>query len=371
MRAILTGGHLSPLLAVLETLPSDCQVLIVGRKHAFEKDTTLSLEHRTAKRLRIPFKPITAGRLQRRFTRYTLGSLFKFPIGFFQSFHIVRKYNPDVILSFGGYISLPVVLSAKLLNVPIVIHEQTLGGGLANRIASFVADKICISWKSSRRYFPANKTILTGNPIRKFKLTSLPFKISQDNIPLLYITGGSTGSHTINAAIEECLKTFLKHYLIIHQTGDSWDSKDFSRLSSLKEKISDAKLRRRYIITKFVKSTSVGSIIKACDLVIARAGINTITELLYFGKTALLIPLNDEQMENASFLKRIGLAQILPQDLLSGKTLFSLIQSMMIQDKRSTKSQEIPQLIKKDAAKKILEVMNELARGKKEAKARI
>lgn len=369
MKIIITGGHLSPLLAVLETLPNDCQVLIVGRKHPFEGDTSLSLEYQTANKLRIPFKSIIAGRLQRTFTRYTLGSLFKFPIGFFQSLQIVRKYAPNVVISFGGYISLPVVLSAKLFNIPIVIHEQTLGGGLANRIAAFIADKICISWESSRKYFPTPKTILTGNPMRKFKLTSIAFKIPKDRIPLLYITGGSTGSHTINVAIEKCLNTLLKHYRIIHQTGGSWDFKDFARLSLLRGKISDTRLQKRYIITKFVKSSDVGSIISACDLVISRAGINTITELLYFRKPTLFIPLNDEQMENANFLKKIELAEILPQDLLSGKKLLSLIQSMM-KKKSLYKSQatKAAYLIKKDAARKIVEMIYELAREKDEKK---
>src|SRR5690348_2431659 len=99
------GGHFAPALAVIEQLPKDVEVLVVGRKHAFEGDEALSFEYQTAKQLQIPFVPLTTGRLQRKLTRHTLASLAKIPAGYFQAVAIVKKFKPDVVLSFGGYVS--------------------------------------------------------------------------------------------------------------------------------------------------------------------------------------------------------------------------------------------------------------------------
>lgn len=125
MKLIITGGHLSPMLNVIEELPKEYSVLVIGRKRAIEGDETVSLEYEAIRKKGIPFKSIIAGRLQRKWTKKTLFSVLKFPIGFFQSFFILFSEKPDVVLSFGGYVSLPVVISAFIQRVPIVIHEQT------------------------------------------------------------------------------------------------------------------------------------------------------------------------------------------------------------------------------------------------------
>src|SRR5436305_1641956 len=123
------GGHFAPALAVIEKLPKEIEILVVGRKYVFEGDRTLSLEYQTATKLRIPFKTLTTGRLQRKFTRYTFNSLLKIPIGLSQATNILTKFKPDAVLSFGGYISVPVTLAASILRIPLVLHEQTLEAG--------------------------------------------------------------------------------------------------------------------------------------------------------------------------------------------------------------------------------------------------
>src|SRR6185437_3796515 len=145
---------------------------LVGREYAFEGDSALSLEYQTAKRLGLAFEPLTTGRIQRKFTKHTFGSLAKIPVGLTQAKKIITRFQPDIVLSFGGYVSVPVVLAAAANRVPIVIHEQTLQAGLANKIASRFAAKICISWEESAKYFPKNKIVLTGNPLRKEFLQS-------------------------------------------------------------------------------------------------------------------------------------------------------------------------------------------------------
>lgn len=377
MRILITGGHLAPVLAILKTLPKSCQVLVVGRKYTFEGDTSLSFEYRTLAILKVPVRPINTGRLQRKFTRHTISSLFKFPLGFLQSFRVVNDFKPDIMLSFGGYVSLPIVLAGVVLRIPVVIHEQTLGAGLANRIAAFFARKVCISWETSRNFFPKEKTVLTGNPVRKYQISNIKYfgrlsaeQISKEKLPLIYITGGSAGSHTINVLIENCLKELLKKFRIIHQIGDNFEFKDFDRLKRLRDGL-DSTFKKRYIIAKFITPEAVGEVLRISDLVISRAGINTITELIFLGKPALLIPLNNEQMANAIFMKKIGLAEILLKEKLTGKMFLNLIQSMMsdltFYNQRKEDAQKI---IKQDAAEKIVKVLYDELEGKKKTSKR-
>src|SRR3990167_6775375 len=167
MKIVIIGGHLTPALSVIEALPKDAQILYIGRKYSLEGDKALSLEYQAITKKGIPFSAIKTGRLQRRITRYTLPSLVKIPYGFGQSLTILRRFKPNVVVGFGGYVSLPVILAAKTLKIPIVIHEQTLEAGFTNKIVAGFADKICISFESSHKYFPKEKTVLTGNPIRR------------------------------------------------------------------------------------------------------------------------------------------------------------------------------------------------------------
>src|SRR5664279_4082014 len=110
------GGHFSPALAVINVFPKDWDILVIGRKYTFEGDKTLSLEYQTAEKLNIPFKFLTTGRLQRKFTRHTMASLVKLPVGFIQAASLIKKFQPDIVVSFGGYVSVPVVYAAYLLH---------------------------------------------------------------------------------------------------------------------------------------------------------------------------------------------------------------------------------------------------------------
>jgi len=207
MKIIVVGGHLSPALSVISHI-KEHEILYIGRKHTFEGDKALSLEYRVVSSSGINFKGISAARLQRKFTVNTIPSLLKFPIGFVQSFLILRNFKPNVVLGFGGYLEIPVILAAFILRIPTVIHEQSLGAGLANRISSFFSKKILISWESSLKFFPGKKTILTGLPLRNEILQSSSPEKSEGK--LIYVTGGSSGSHAINLLIEKNLKEFLK-----------------------------------------------------------------------------------------------------------------------------------------------------------------
>lgn len=368
MKIVVTaggGGHFAAALAVMQAMPKDWEVLMIGRKYAFEADKTISLEYQTAQALGIVFTSLPSSRLQRKWTKQTIPSLLKFPAGFFQAYRILQSHKPSLVLSFGGYSSLPVVLAASLLGIPIVLHEQTLQAGLANKISAYFARAVCLSWEASKRYFPANKTVVTGNPLNVAimdKKSSLIQSVGTEeaSLPLLYITGGSLGSHAINLLIEGCIEKLLEKYVVIHQTGDALQYKDFDRLTEKRSRMS-LSLQKRYILTKFVDPHELGSILGKATLVVARSGINTVSEMLYFGKMVLFIPLpiaaGNEQWENALFLKKQGLGEVFAQDTMTPEKLYEHIVSMVHHKDRYEKNvSKAKSLIDMHAAQNILAV---------------
>jgi UDP-N-acetylglucosamine--N-acetylmuramyl-(pentapeptide) pyrophosphoryl-undecaprenol N-acetylglucosamine transferase len=369
MKVAVIGGHLSPALAVINALPKDAKVIFIGRKYNFEGDTGVSLEYQTISEKGIPFYPLSTGRLQRKFTTKTLSSLGKIPRGFINARKILISEKPDVVVGFGGYLSVPACLAAKSLGIPIIIHEQTLEAGLANKIIAKFAEKICISWTSSEAYFPQEKIILTGNPVRKEIAedggvvgTELKFG---EGTKYIYITGGSAGSHAINQAVLECIDELLENVSVIHQTGDAKEYNDYEKLEAKKNSFSLEK-KAKYRIVKFIRPEEVGQVVKNASIVVGRSGINTVTELLYLKKPALLIPIpfsqRQEQLKNAQMLTEAGLGEILMQSDLSGNTLLEKIRYMLSNLKTYTiKSDEYNQ---KDAAGKIVEVIYEAAKKK-------
>lgn len=348
MKILVTGTHFTPALAVINELKkfNGIEIVYVGRKTTLEGDNTQSVESKVLPSLGIKFIPLISGRLQRAFTIHTIPSLLKIPFGLIQSIYILLSQKPDVILSFGGYIAVPIVIVGWFSSIPVVIHEQTFLPGLANKISSFFADKIAVSFKESG--FKGEKVVLTGNPIRK-EIVDASFENSSVNakrsLPIVLIVGGNQGSHLINLAVEDCLVEFQKIANIYHQTGDS-KYKDFERLSKMEN--------NNYHVFKFIDKDWV-SILKGADLVITRAGINTLSELALMGKPALVIPIpNKEQRKNAKVFEEIGLVKTLTQSSLSGETLIKNIKSML-KDLRNLKkkAQEAKKNITPDAAKRI------------------
>ena len=375
MKILITGGHLSPALSVIEKLKGE-EILYVGRKHALEGDKAFSLEYQTIKDLGIPFFSITTGRLQRKFTKHTIPSLLKFPLGFSQSLFILKRFKPDVVLGFGGYVSWPVIVMASFLKIPIVIHEQTLEAGMTNKFAARFAAKICISFESSKRFFPIKKVVLTGNPLRKEiveenQKSEIRNQKSEGELPLLYVTGGSLGSHFINNLVKDTVRKLIRDFQVIHQTGDSNKYKDFDSLLKIKSELGE--YSERYTINKFLTPLESAKTLKKADLVVSRAGINTVTELLFLGKPSLLIPLpftqNNEQLKNARFLKTQGLGEVLEQKKITAEVFLHTLEKMSknINDYKKNSDQS-KTLADKDAASRIVEVVKNVYKKKKNKK---
>ena len=347
MKILVTGAHFTPAVAVFEELKKQpgVDVIYIGRKTTREGDSSSSVESQILPRLGVKFIPIITGRLQKDFTLYTIPSLLKIPIGFIQSLYIVLKEKPDVILSFGGYVAVPTVINGWLLSIPIIVHEQTLVSGLANKISSLFADKVALSFLDKDRV--NEKTIVTGNPLRSL-ITQKQSNTKRNEKPTILITGGNQGSHTINEKVEECLDKLTKLAKIIHITGDS-KFKDFERLES--------KQSEDYQVKKWI-GDEYGEILSRADLVISRAGINTLSELAYLGKPALVIPIpylyKDEQNENARFFEDLGLVKTLPQSKLSPSILMENIKFMLRHlDSLNKKALGAKKIIKVDAAKRL------------------
>lgn len=364
MKILITGTHFTPAQAVIEELKSypDIKLIYLGRKYTREGDSSPSLESQVLPKLGVKFIPIISGRLQRSFTFYTLPSLLKIPIGFIQSFYYLIKERPDVILSFGGYLAVPVVICGWFLSVPIIIHEQTLVSGLANKISALFADKIAVSF-SEHKLGKSNKAVLTGNPLRAEIINPLsPSPLYQkfinsakkEKLPLILITGGNQGSHTINENIAEILDSLTKIAYVIHQTGDS-KFEDFEKLIIQKERLANSDC---YLPSKWIDGADLGAVMSEADLVISRAGMNTLQELAYYQVPTLLIPLpyvsSDEQSVNAHFFKNLGLAQVLSQNDLTSQKLMSEIEKMLENIVNLKKEAQIAsKVIIPDAAKRL------------------
>lgn len=365
MKIAILGGHLSPALSIIENIPKDWKIIFIGRKKVFEGEESLSLEYQTITKQGIEFENITTGRLQRKFTKNTILSLIKLPIGLINALQIIIKHKPDIILGFGSYIQLPVIVISSFFRIPVIIHEQTLKAGFSNRVCAIFARKICISWESSRKFFPKNKTFLTGVPLRIEVINSIEKRsVPRDRISQVFVTGGSSGSHFINATLRKILKPLLEKYKIIHQTGDSKAFNDYDELSRLRNGLTDS-LKKNYSMKKFLDPKEFTSTLKSSDLIISRGGMNTVYELFVLNKPSIIIPIpfsqKNEQLENASFLKQEGLAEVIEQESATHILLEKTIGKM---DKNLENYKRKPQSLSLDASTKIIELIKKCIKEK-------
>lgn len=375
MKIALSGGHFAPAHAFIEEVSSSHKVLVLGRKYVFENDSTLSFEYETCKKEGIPFQDILTGRLQRKFSLSSILALFKIPIGFFQSLYYLRIFKADIFVGFGGYLSVPIAYAAYVLGIPVVIHEQTQKAGLANKMLANIAQKIFISFESSKEYFPQEKVFFTGNPIRKNVL-----KVDQMIVPLrgkklIYTTGGSAGSHFINVLVHEIIEALVKENVVIHQTGQAEEFNDFSLLQARRKKLPQ-NLQDNYIIKKFIDPKEIGWVFKNATLVISRSGINTVLELLTLGKVSLLIPLStgqtNEQIENAKLIKKVGLGEYMTEDEITPEKLLASIKKLLKNHELYEKNAKQAQLtFVPDASKRISDVIQSIYEKKTGKKTKI
>ncbi|MFI6290703.1 UDP-N-acetylglucosamine--N-acetylmuramyl-(pentapeptide) pyrophosphoryl-undecaprenol N-acetylglucosamine transferase [Nonomuraea sp. NPDC050790] len=362
-----TGGHTYPALTTLgavqrRRLPHD--VLWVGTANGLE--ARITAEHG------IPFKAITTGKLRRRPNLRELGTniadVFRIPVGVAQAVGHAARYLPDVVLSTGGYVAVPIGVAAKLIRRPLVMHEQTTVVGLANRILSRLATRIALSHESSLDYLPAStrsKAVVTGNPVRPELLRGdraaaydhfgLTFEV-----PLIYVTGGAQGSKQINTLIAESLPVLLRHAQIVHQCGPAWIEQ--MRAVPLPPELAD-----RYHPVPYV-GAELPDLFAAADVVVARSGAGTVSELTAVGKPAVLVPLiptgGDEQRKNASYLASSGAARALLEPRPTADMLLAELMPMLADPAlRAAMAEAARKLGRVDAADALADVLLQAAAG--------
>jgi UDP-N-acetylglucosamine--N-acetylmuramyl-(pentapeptide) pyrophosphoryl-undecaprenol N-acetylglucosamine transferase len=333
-----TGGHVSPALAVIQELREQAAdaawrpvFRYVGSRDGLEK--TLAQE------AGIDFVGVESGKLRRTalLSRANLADGFRVPVGVIQAMREVGRFRPDVLFATGGYVSVPPVIAARVHHCPILIHEQTVQVGLANRIAARCATRIALTFAEAVQDLPRRlraKTFVTGNPVRPIifdgdrtrALARFGFCSGDNNLPTVYVTGGAQGAQSLNRTMEAVLPDLLAFCRVIHQCGQP----DGERFADAACRL-PTELRHRYFVTPFVKD-EIGDVFALCDLIAGRSGAGTVAEACALGKPALFIPLvptgGDEQTRNARRLSEIGAAFLLPGADLDGPRLLSEIRRL-------------------------------------------
>ncbi len=322
---LLTGGHAgSTALAIVEELV--CQgfknIHWAGPKYSKEGSKAQTFEFKVFPEKGVVCHPVRAGRWQRKLTRYSLWAILKVPLGFWDALGVINGLRPEIILSFGGFAAFPLVVFAWLKKIPVVIHEQTTAAGMANRLSAPFASKIAISREESCKFFPAKKIVLVGNPIRQ-SIRSVPIKSNLPARPTIFVTGGSRGSVWINNALKEIVSKLIQDFSIIHQCSDV----DFREFKKIRTAL--GKNKNYYEVKPFYPEAEINGVFNRADILVGRAGANTVSEIIYLRLPSILIPIpwvqQNEQYKNAKMAEITGIARIISQDALNPEFLLKTL----------------------------------------------
>ncbi|MBQ7882686.1 MAG: UDP-N-acetylglucosamine--N-acetylmuramyl-(pentapeptide) pyrophosphoryl-undecaprenol N-acetylglucosamine transferase [Treponema sp.] len=333
-----TGGHIYPGLAIadeLKTIASeknvDIELFWFGNSSGMDRNI-VEKSGSVNKFIGIP-----SGKLRRYFSLKNFFDIFKIFAGFVASFFKLLFIRPVVLFSKGGFVSVPPCIAAKLLGIPVFTHECDFTPGLATRINSKFASKILLSYEETKKFFSAekqNKTIVTGNPIRpvfysanakaglEFLFEGKDFDSSK---PILLVLGGSLGAHQINQLIVENLDWLTSKFHVVHQCGAK--DKDFVPAA-----------KKGYYPYPFIYS-QMPDVIAASDIVLSRAGANSIWECSVLGKPLVLIPLcgsgtRGDQVDNAAFFEKQNAAKVLLGDDVTFDNLKKLLEFLLDSSER-------------------------------------
>lgn len=370
-----SGGHISVAKSLIDALINDYDfslenIIYVGGDLGMENEKPgNSLEQKQFKDSKFKTYFIRAGKLQRSISLKSISLLFRSILGFFDSFTILRNVKPDLIISSGGFVSVPVCFIGWILKIPIYLHEQTASVGLSNKIVGRFARKVFVAFKGSIKYFSEGKSIHVGNVVRKEildgKLTSdvdrdiVGLMVTNKDLPFVYISGGSLGSHSINTKVLSSLNSLLRKYKVLLQTGDNEIFKDFDKAIEQKDKLTKD-LQERLVIKKYIQSDSIGYVLNNMDMFVGRAGANTVYEIGVLKKNALFIPIpwvtHNEQYLNAKVLNEVGTSNILEEKYLESANLTDEIERLQEQLKhRAIDEKKLESLFPTNATYSILE----------------
>jgi UDP-N-acetylglucosamine--N-acetylmuramyl-(pentapeptide) pyrophosphoryl-undecaprenol N-acetylglucosamine transferase len=370
MRILFTGeslkGYLYPIIAVYEELEklanesnsNPLEVMLISSKSHFLDEM---LEGR-----KIPYKVIQIAEQRNSFSPLIFIDFFKFIIGFFQSIIYIFNYMPDVIFSKGGHVSLPVVIVGWIFRIPIIIHESDAVASPLDKFMFRFAKRVAVSFSNSKEVCVSSKVFFSGNPIISFvtrgnKEKSLKSFVLNEEKPIIFVMAGSKGAEGINNLVLEILPDLLRDHQIIHQCGII----NYDKVKSIVEKMNIPNLND-YHLFPFFRERS-GDAYAACDLVISRAGANTVAEIMSVGKPSILIPLaaaiSDKQKKNAFHYSESGAAILLSEKNLKPHLLLNIIHEIFKSHLKTMEMQRAARrLAHPEAARKIAEEIIEIAK---------
>ncbi len=329
-----TGGHVYPLLAVREALPEAVEVLYLGRRE--------STEERLAARHGVPFCPMPAAAMRGMGPLRAAANLGRVVGGVASALGAMRRFRPDAVLVTGGYVSVPAALAAWLTRRPLVVCLPDMEPGLAVRFLARLADRVTVSFPEVQHTLPAGKTAVTGYPVRR-SFCQGERAVARERLglapgePMLLVLGGSSGARNINSAVLASLGGLLELATVVHITGQV----DYERVRAAAEATVGAGAVRepppqggperaavtcaggRYRIYSYVEN-GMADLMRAADLVLARAGAATLGELPAVGAPSILVPgtfAGGHQTLNATYLRDHGASVVVEDDRLAEELL--------------------------------------------------
>lgn len=320
-RIVLTGGgtagHVTPNMALVPKLIDEgYNIYYIGSYEGMEK--------KLIEDIGVTYYGISSGKLRRYFDIKNFSDPFRVIKGFFEAKKILKKLRPDVVFSKGGFVTVPVVIAAKQLHIPVIIHESDMTPGLANKLSIPSASKVCCNFPETVKLLPEGKAVLTGSPIREELFTGkceegLRLCGFTEEKPVLLVIGGSLGSVAINNAIRSNIDALLEKYQIIHLCGRN----------NLDESLEG---REGYKQFEYVKD-ELKHYFACANVVVSRAGANAICELLALRKPNILIPLGLEasrgdQILNAESFENQGYSYVLQEKDVTSETLLNAVNSV-------------------------------------------
>ena len=310
-KIIITGTHITPAIELIHQLQSDrdinWEIFYIGRRFNSSVQREASIESKIIPQNNVKFYGILCGKYDRRWLPNTISGLPQMLSGFKSAHQILKKVKPHLIVSFGGYVSVPVIISAWLQNLPSITHEQTHTLSLSTKINALFCRHIALSFPVTKS---SDKYLVTGNLLRReiFNFHSQYFekqKFDLKKFPLIYLTAGNQGSHRLNLVLKKLLPSLCKRFTIIHQSG----SKDFNRYKKLSSRFPN------YLVKNYIDSADIGWIFHHSKLIVSRAGANTTQEIAVLGLNSVIIPLLISQ-QNEQFKNALWLQEKLPKNTI-------------------------------------------------------
>jgi UDP-N-acetylglucosamine--N-acetylmuramyl-(pentapeptide) pyrophosphoryl-undecaprenol N-acetylglucosamine transferase len=339
-----TGGHFYPLIAIAEKLNELAEKQkIVNLKLYYMSDAPY--DKRMLFENGISYVQIPTGKMRLYFSLKNFSDMIKTAIGAFFGLLSMFFIYPDVVVSKGGYAAFPAVFAAKLLRIPVIVHESDSFPGRLNVWTAKFAQRVAVSWPEAAEHLPKEKTALTGQPIRKDVLHGSPdgafdfFKLSS-TLPVIYVVGGSSGAEMINNVLIDTLPELVTRYQIIHQTGTKLFDDVKSRSSLVLE---NSEYKGHYVPLPYLNNLATRMAAGAATLIISRAG-SSLFEIASWGVPSIIIPITNSngnhQRKNAFSYARAGACEVIEEGNLSSHVLIAEIDRLIQNKERLAQMKE-------------------------------